>query len=152
MKDDVCISNPGDQDIGGSPINDMGGHDLRVNSPMNEQSGTPEITVKQWAILLRCKSRDPVSVQAIMQAASDWFAPPLSLAEVMSTMDFLIERKWLEFDPTSQVALATAQGRGVIASLERPVSRADGWNAYGAWRADEAGSSGSAGLLPVGPK
>ncbi len=152
MKDDVCSSALGSHDIGGSQINDMGGHDLRVNSPMNEQSGTPEITVKQWAILLRCKSCNPVSVQAVMQAASDWFAPPLSLAEVMRTMDCLIARNWLEFDPTSQAALATAQGRGVIASLERPVSRADGWNAYGAWRADEAGSSGSAGFLPVGPK
>ncbi|MBJ7526859.1 MAG: hypothetical protein JHD10_06440 [Sphingomonadaceae bacterium] len=152
MKDDVCSSALGSQDTGGSQINDMGGLDLRANSPMSEQSRTPEITVKQWAILSRCKSRDPVSVQAIMQAASDWFAPPLSLAEVMSTMDFLIERDWLEFDPTFQTALATAQGRGVIASLARPVSRADGWNAYGAWRADEAGSSASAGCLPVGPK
>ncbi len=141
MKDDVCISNPGDQDIGGSPINDMGGHDLRVNSPMNEQSGTPEITVKQWAILSRCTSSNPVSVQAVIQAASDWFAPPLSLAEVMKAMDCLIARNWLEFHPTSQAALATAQGRGVIASLERPVSRAD-----------EAQSSGLAGCLPVGPK
>ena len=141
MKDHVCSSALGSHDICGSQSNDIGDHDLRVNSPMNEQSGTPEITVKQWAILSRCTSSNSVSVQAVIQAASDWFAPPLSLAEVMSTMDFLIERNWLEFDPASQAALATAPGRGVIASLERPVSRAD-----------EAQSSGLAGCLPAGPK
>ncbi len=141
MRDHVCSSAFGSHDIGGSQVSDMELGDLTAGSPMSKQSGTPEITVKQWVILLRCKSSNSVSVQAVIQAASDWFAPPLLLAEVMKAMDFLIERKWLESDPTSQAALATAPGRGVIASLERPVSRAD-----------EAQSSGLAGCLPVGPE
>ena len=117
---------------------------VAVNPSMALHSGTPDISIKQWAILLRCKACQPVTVEAIMNAASDWFLPSaLSLPEVIGTMNILIERGWVYFDAEKQTALATTDCLAVIACLELPVTRADGWNMFAAWRSDTDMSVGA---------
>jgi hypothetical protein len=42
-------------------------------------SGTPDITLVQWVILVRCRTNHPVPVEDILRSIRDWFEPPSRL-------------------------------------------------------------------------
>jgi hypothetical protein len=111
-------------------------------------SGTPDITLVQWVILVRCRTNQSVPVEDILRSIRHWFEPALSIAEVTSAIATLTAARWLEFDESRQTARATAAGWAVVARLERPVGYADGWNIFAPPRdfdPDQVATGGSAG-------
>lgn len=120
LDDDISV-----QSLGADP-----GIVAGASSVMSAHSGTPDITIQQWAILLRCKSDKPVSVEAVIRCAMEWFTPALSMSEITRAMDMLIHRGWLAFDAFEQTAQATVDGRRVADLFVQPVSLADAWNSF----------------------
>lgn len=90
-------------------------------------SGMAEVSVQEWAILLRCQGASEVAADELVASLLDWFPAPLSLGEITTPIDRLIGAGFLVATERGQAFRTTRLGEAVLEQVHPPMIRGAMW-------------------------
>lgn len=93
----------------------------------NLHSGLAQITVQEWAVLLRCKAFRPVEADELVKSLIDWFGAPLSAGEISEFISRMVTEGFLARFDGGELFQTTALGHDVLEQSQRPIMRAALW-------------------------
>jgi hypothetical protein len=94
----------------------------------NFHSGLAEVSVQQWAILLRCNGDKMVAVDELVSSLLDWFPTPLSAAEVSDFIDRLVGQQFLIRKTGGAGFQTTPRGAEVLSQTKVPLIKGAMWS------------------------
>ncbi len=121
-----------DEHVGGSRGN-AGGRgsgyfsNEQLEALANLHSGLAQITVQEWAVLLRCKAFRPVEADELVKSLIDWFGAPLSAGEISEFISRMVTEGFLARFYGGESFQTTALGHEVLEQSQRPIMRAALW-------------------------
>lgn len=94
----------------------------------NLPSGLAEISVQEWAILLRCKADRPVEADELVYSLLDWFGTPLSASEISDFINRMAEEGFLARFAEGSAFQTTSLGIQVLEQSNRPLLKGAIWS------------------------
>lgn len=96
----------------------------RVDAILGSHSGQPEVTIQEWALLVRSKADRPVPFDELIPSFYRWFEPGLSVDEFLRLVFGADEKGWIDLsydDEGMKYTMTTPLGCAVLAAVERPM-------------------------------
>lgn len=90
-------------------------------------SGLAEVCLQEWAVLLRCNGDQLVPLDELVSTLFDWFRTPLSVGEIATFLDRLVERGFLLRGEGGREFQTSALGAAVLTQTQDPLIRGTMW-------------------------
>jgi hypothetical protein len=98
--------------------------EAQFNAVLNTHSGQPQVTIQEWALLLRSNADKPMSFEELLPTFYTWFAPGISTDELMNLIYSAKAKGWIVMSDDEdgiKCCWTTPLGREVLAQVERPL-------------------------------
>lgn len=101
--------------------------DGQLDAIANFHSGMAQVSVQEWAILVRCRSERPVEADELVCTLLDWFEPMLSVGEITSSIGTLVDREFLVRCSDGSQFRTSARGEQVLHQAQLPLVKGTIW-------------------------
>ena len=98
--------------------------DARIDAVLGVHSGRPQVTIFEWALLVRSQADQPVAFEELLPSFYAWFTPGISIDELLSLIFATESKGWImlsEDDDGMKHCWTTRLGSEVLATVERPL-------------------------------
>ena len=98
-----------------------------LEAAANCHSGLAQVSVQEWAVLLRCKGGTAVAADELVSSLIEWFAVPLSAPEISAIITRLAALGFLRRGDGGRAFQTTALGGAVLEQTQRPLIKGAMW-------------------------
>ncbi|MBJ7526858.1 MAG: hypothetical protein JHD10_06435 [Sphingomonadaceae bacterium] len=98
--------------------------DARIDAVLGVHSGRPQVTIFEWALLVRSQADQPVAFEELLPSFYAWFTPGISIDELLNLIFATESKGWIllsEDDDGMKHCWTTRLGSEVLATVERPL-------------------------------
>ena len=98
--------------------------DARIDAVLCVHSGRPQVTIFEWALLVRSQAYQPVAFEELLPSFYAWFTPGISTDEFLHLIFATESKGWIQLsedDDGMKYSWTTLLGSEVLATVERPL-------------------------------